>query len=115
MFNNTIAQRITVGLGAVVAGLAISTSIFAGTASAQPVGPDGPAPKAGYCPVVDTDSNGNDTVTYVPKGSRDGLMVCGADGEWHAGLLITEMSPTGGGGKKTPVIVGGGSVVAERR
>jgi hypothetical protein len=115
MFNNTIAQRITVGLGAMVAGLAISTTMFAGAASAQPIGPDGPSPKAGHCPIVDTDSNGNDTVTYVPTGSRDGLMVCGADGEWHTGWLITEMAPTGGGGIKNPVVVGGGSVVAERR
>jgi hypothetical protein len=118
MFSNKITQRITVGFGAAIAGLAVSTSIFAGVASAEPIGPDGPAAKPGFCPIVNTDDNGNQTVEYVPKGSRSGLQYCGADGEWHTGILITEMSPTGGGPAqptKPPVVVKTAPVVSARQ
>jgi hypothetical protein len=118
MFTSTIAQRITVGFGAVIAGLAVSVSIFAGTAAAQPIGPDGPAAKPGFCPIVNTDDAGNQTVEYVPKGSRSGLQYCGADGEWHTGILITEMSPTDGGPvrpTKPPVVVKTAPVVSVRQ
>lgn len=117
MFSNTIAQRITVGIGAVIAGLAIATSALAGTASAEPIGPDGPAPKAGHCAIVHHDEEGNEWVEYVPTGTRNGYLgYCGRDGEWHAGLLIDERSnePTGGGPTKPP-ITGGGPIVVPVR
>lgn len=69
MFSNKIVQRATVGLGAVIAGLAVSVSAFAGTASTEPIGPDGPTPKAGHCAIVHHDGNGNEWVEYVPTGS----------------------------------------------
>jgi hypothetical protein len=120
MFTNTIAQRITVGFGAVIAGLAVSTTIFAATASAQPIGPDGPEHRDGQCAIVHTDDNGNETVEYVPKGTRDGYLgYCGADGEWHAGILIDEratvVSPDNGGPKKPPVVVRSAPVVSARQ
>ncbi len=118
MFSSKIAQRVTVGFGAVVAGMAISTSIFAGTAAAEPIGPDGPAPKAGHCAIVHHDDAGNEWVEYVPTGSRDGYLgYCGKDGEWHAGLLIDERSnePTGGGPTKPAIPGGGPAVVTDRR
>jgi hypothetical protein len=59
----------------------------AGPASAQPNGTQKPK----GCPVEDEHGN----VTYVEVGTRIGLFVCGADGEWHFGWLITEhVSPT---------------------
>jgi hypothetical protein len=113
MFTNTIAQRITVGAGAVIAGLAVSAGIFAGTASATDN--DEPPHQAGECPVYQHDDKGNEWIVYVPKGTRNGLMYCGADGEWHTGIGIDERSPTGGGTKKPPVTGGGPVVVTDRR
>jgi hypothetical protein len=102
-------QRLVLGAGAVAAALAVSTGVAA-SASAQPIGPNGPAKKPGYCAVVNTDSSGNETVEYVPTGSRMGLSYCGADGEWHFGWLVdartTDPGPTTGPGKG-PVKVGG--------
>ncbi|HJT95153.1 MAG TPA: hypothetical protein VJ777_24980 [Mycobacterium sp.] len=90
-------QRITLGAGAVAAALAVSTGVAA-TASAQPIGPNGPASKPGHCAIVNTDSNGNETVEYVPTGTRMGLSYCGSDGEWHFGWLVdAAVAPTGGG------------------
>ena len=80
-------QRLALAAGALAAAVAVSTGVAA-TASAEPIGPNGPASKPGYCAVVNTDSNGNETVTYVPTGSRMGLSYCGADGEWHFGWLV---------------------------
>ncbi|MFL6084983.1 MAG: hypothetical protein ACJ74F_17675 [Mycobacterium sp.] len=99
-------QRLVLAAGALTAVLAVSTGVAA-TASAEPIGPNGPASKPGYCAVVNTDSNGNETVTYVPTGTRSGLSYCGRDGEWHFGWLVDEMvaPPTGGG--KGPVKGGG--------
>ena len=86
-------QRLVLGAGAAAAALALS----AGIASAEPIGPNGPAKKPGYCAVVNTDSNGNETVTYVPTGTRSGLSYCGSDGEWHFGWLVDAVTaPTGG-------------------
>jgi hypothetical protein len=107
--SNKKIQRIALGVGATVAALAVSTSVAA-TASAEPIGPNGPAKKPGYCAVVNTDSNGNETVTYVPTGTRSGLSYCGADGEWHFGWLVDGLvaqPPSGKGGTK----VGGASPV----
>ena len=120
MFTNTIAQRITVGFGAAIAGLAVSAGIFAGTASAQPIGPDGPEHRDGQCAVLHHDENGNEWVEYVPKGTRNGdLGYCGADGEWHAGFLIderaTDVSPDSGGPKKPPVVIKKAPVVSARQ
>jgi hypothetical protein len=102
-------QRLVLGASALAAALAVSTGVVA-TASAQPIGPNGPAKKPGYCAVVNTDSNGNETVEYVPTGTRSGLAYCRRDGEWHMGWLVDEMvaPPTGG---KGPVKVGGMSPV----
>ena len=102
-------QRPVLGASALAAAVAVSTGVAA-TASAQPIGPNGPASKPGYCAVVNTDSNGNETVEYVPTGTRVGLSYCGRDGEWHFGGLVDEMvaPPTGG---KGPVKVGGVSPV----
>jgi hypothetical protein len=119
MFSSQRAQRIALGFGTLVAGLAVSTSAFAGTASAEPIGPNGPAPKAGHCPVVNTDSNGNETVEYVPTGTRYGLMFCGSDGEWHTGWLvddvaIQEPTPPTGGTTRPPVVGNVDGVFAQR-
>jgi len=104
--SSKMIQRLALGAGAVAAVLAVSTGV-AGTASAQPIGPDGPASKPGYCAIVHTDSNGNDTVEYVPTGTRMGLSYCGRDGEWHFGWLVDEMVAPPTGGTKPPVKVGG--------
>lgn len=74
-------------------GAALSGGAVAGAAPKEPVA------KPGHCPIVHTDANGNETVEYVPTGTRVGLLVCGADGNWKAGWLITEM--TGGAGGTT--------------
>ncbi|QQZ18131.1 hypothetical protein GO592_34445 [Rhodococcus sp. 21391] len=55
----------------------------ASVAHAEPIGPNGPT--GGPCPIVNTDSQGNETVTYGKPGDRDGALVCGADGEWTVG------------------------------
>jgi hypothetical protein len=90
-------QRLVLGAGAALVALAVSTGVAA-TASAEPIGPNGPAKKPGYCAVVNTDSNGNETVAYVPTGTRSGLTYCGSDGEWHLGWLVDgrAVAPTGG-------------------
>jgi hypothetical protein len=95
--SSKMIQRLALGAGAAAAVLAVSTGVAA-TASAEPIGPNGPASKPGYCAVVNTDSNGNETVSYVPTGSRVGLSYCGADGEWHLGWLVDgrAVAPTGG-------------------
>jgi hypothetical protein len=101
MSSNKI-QRLALGVGAAAAALAVSTGVAA-TASAEPIGPNGPASKPGYCAVVNTDSNGNETVEYVPTGTRMGLSYCGSDGEWHFGWLVdaraTDTGPATGGVK----------------
>jgi hypothetical protein len=99
-------QRFVLGTVAAAAALAVSTGVAA-TASAEPIGPNGPAKKAGYCAVVNTDGNGNESVTYVPTGTRSGLTYCGADGEWHLGWLVDGLTvaPTGG-------VKGGANVAA---
>jgi hypothetical protein len=66
----TLAATLTMGL----------TLVAAGPASAQPK--EGSTPKG--CPVEDEHGN----TTYVEVGTRIGLFVCGADGEWHVGWLI---------------------------
>jgi len=55
----------------------------ASVAHAEPIGPNGPT--GGPCPIVNTDSQGNETVTYGKPGDRNGALVCGADGEWTVG------------------------------
>ncbi|MDI9948854.1 MULTISPECIES: hypothetical protein [Rhodococcus] len=55
----------------------------ASVAQAEPIGPNGPT--GGPCPIVNTDSQGNETVTYGKPGDRNGALVCGADGEWTVG------------------------------
>lgn len=117
MFSTEFTKRITVAVSAAAAGLAVSTTLFAAVAAAEPIGPDGPAHRDGQCAIVHHDDAGNEWVEYVPKGSRNGqLGYCGADGEWHAGLLIDERSPEPtGGGKKLPVVGGAGPVVVKNR
>ena len=43
-------QRLALGAGAAAAAMAVSTGVAA-TASAEPIGPNGPASKPGYCAV----------------------------------------------------------------
>ena len=69
------------------AGLALAA---AAPASAQP-NTNGPAVIKGYCPVEDEHGN----VTYVKAGTRIGMFVCGADGYWHYGWLITGLTSGG--------------------
>jgi hypothetical protein len=54
----------------------------------------------GKCAVVDEHGN----VSYVSKGTRVGLLYCGADGDWHIGWLVDGIAkpPTHG---KSPVSV----------
>ncbi|MDI9977359.1 hypothetical protein [Rhodococcus sp. IEGM 1307] len=61
----------------------LSAAGAASVAQAEPIGPNGPT--GGPCPIVNTDSNGNETVTYGKPGDRNGALVCGADGEWAVG------------------------------
>ena len=103
-------QRLVLAASALAAAVAVSTGVAA-TASAEPIGPNGPASKPGYCAVVNTGGNGNETVTYVPTGTRSGLAYCGRDGEWHMGWLVDEMVAPPTGGSKGPVKVGGVSPV----
>jgi hypothetical protein len=104
-------QRLVLGAGAAATALALS----AGIASAEPIGPNGPAKKPGYCAVVNTDSNGNATVTYVPTGTRMGLSDCGGDGEWHFGWLVDAVQAPTSGGKTGGVDVGAGPVLTAAR
>lgn len=99
-------QRLLIGAGAAAAALGLSTGLAA-TASAQPIGPNGPEKKPGYCAVVNTDSNGNESVSYVPTGTRVGLSYCGADGDWHLGWLVdarATATTTKGGVNAGPVL-----------
>ena len=95
--SNKNIHHIVFAAGVAATALVASLGVAA-TASAQPIGPNGPAKKPGYCAVVNTDNNGNETVTYVPTGTRAGLTYCGADGEWHVGWLVDgrAVAPTGG-------------------
>jgi hypothetical protein len=54
-------QHLVLGAGAAAAVLAVPTGVAA-TASAEPIGPNGPAKKPGYCAVVNTDTNGDEMV-----------------------------------------------------
>lgn len=71
-------------LAAALVGLPASVAVASSPAGALPRQGNTPA----TCPVVNTDSNGNETVTWVPEGTRVGLFVCGSDGNWHFGWLI---------------------------
>ncbi|MDJ0395117.1 hypothetical protein QMK17_17470 [Rhodococcus sp. G-MC3] len=69
-------RRIT----ATVAFAAFFAGSAASVAQALPIDPvNGPGKG---CPIVNTDSNGNETVTYAKPGDRNGMLVCGSDGEW---------------------------------
>ncbi|MGB3372889.1 MAG: hypothetical protein WBA81_19885 [Rhodococcus sp. (in: high G+C Gram-positive bacteria)] len=72
-------RRIT----ATLAAAAFVTGAGASLAHAEPIDPvNGPGRG---CPIVNTDSNGNETVTYAHPGDRNGVLVCGKDGEWSFG------------------------------
>lgn len=84
----------TVALAAFVAGTGASV------AQAEPIDPvNGPGRG---CPIINTDSNGNETVTYAHPGDRNGVLVCGKDGEWSFGRKA--------GGYTSPVQVETGGV-----
>lgn len=89
-FRNAVARAALVVLpvAAIVSGGAIANAA-----------PKDPVAKPGQCPIVHTDAAGNETIEYVPTGTRNGLLVCGADGNWKVGWLITERTGgTSGGG-----------------
>lgn len=72
-------RRIT----ATLAFAAFAAGTGASVAQAVPIDPiNGPGKG---CPIVNTDSNGNETVTYAKPGDRNGILVCGNDGEWSFG------------------------------
>lgn len=72
-------RRIT----ATVAFAAFAAGSAASVAHAVPIDPvNGPGKG---CPIVNTDSSGNETVTYGKPGDRNGVLVCGNDGEWSFG------------------------------
>ena len=65
--------------------LAVAAALALG--NADPAGAEPKKePKAKGCPVEDEHGN----VTYVEVGTRIGIFVCGANGEWKFGWLITE-------------------------
>lgn len=72
-------QARAVAKGRTAAGLAL---LGASAANAQPA--QGTNKPKGW-PVEDEHGN----MTYVSEGTRIGLSVCGSDGEWHFGWLIT--------------------------
>ncbi|WP_072804239.1 hypothetical protein [Rhodococcoides yunnanense] len=75
-----IVRRIT---ATVVFAAAVFGALGASVAQAEPIDPvNGPGRG---CPIVNTDSNGNETVTYAKPGDRNGVLVCGSDGEWSFG------------------------------
>ena len=78
-----INARRTIAAAAFAALPILSAFGAASAANAEPIGPNGPT--GGPCPIVNTDSNGNETVTYGKPGDRNGALVCGADGEWTVG------------------------------
>ncbi|TMK40685.1 MAG: hypothetical protein E6G56_07290 [Actinobacteria bacterium] len=79
---------LTAALAIAAVGLAL---LAAGPASAQPAG--GPTGSSKGYPVEDEHGN----VFYVKAGTRFGLFVCGADGEWHFGWLVNaRVVPSGG-------------------
>lgn len=58
------------------------------TANAVPVDPNNGPGKG--CPIVQDDANGNTTVIgYANPGDRNGVLVCGKDGEWSFGKAGT--------------------------
>ncbi len=66
------------------------------------------------CPAEGTDANGR-PITSLPEGTRVGLWVCGADGQWHFGWLIdgrvSEPTPTS---PKAQVVVSAPAALASR-
>ncbi len=63
----------------------------AASANAQPVDPNNGPGKG--CPIVQDDANGNTTVVgYANPGDRNGVLVCGNDGEWHFGKVAGQQS-----------------------
>lgn len=67
--------------------LAVGAAPFA---SAVP-NTDGPSGYPGYCAVEEEDANGNVRIKYVPTGTRQGPLVCNADGEWE---IVWRGNPT---------------------
>ncbi|MFZ2172572.1 MAG: hypothetical protein WAW17_00790 [Rhodococcus sp. (in: high G+C Gram-positive bacteria)] len=67
------------------AALPILGAFGAATAAhAVPVDPNNGPGKG--CPIVEDDENGNTTVVgYANPGDRNGVLVCGKDGEWSFG------------------------------
>src|SRR5437763_2615866 len=86
MFNINLRNRIISLYGRVLLVAAIGAAglalLGASAANAQPAQGNN-TPKG--CPVEDEHGN----VTYVSQGTRIGLFVCGSDGEWHFGWLVT--------------------------
>ncbi|TSD99913.1 hypothetical protein FOS14_08710 [Skermania sp. ID1734] len=78
---------------AIFAALTILGAIGAASiARAEPVDPNNGPGKG--CPIVQDDANGNTTVVgYAHPGDRQGVLVCGKDGEWSFGKAVT---PGGG-------------------
>lgn len=86
----TTVRRTTVAI-------AFAASIFgamgaASLAQAVPIDPiNGPGKG---CPIEHVDGNGNTThVTYAKPGDRNGVLVCGADGEWTFGRTAGPNGP----------------------
>ena len=74
--------KIRTTIAMLAAALTVAVAVAPASADAQPI--KGTTVKG--CPVEDEHGN----TTYVPVGTRIGLFVCGRDGEWHFGWLITE-------------------------
>ena len=81
--HNTLSSLLS-RTGSVVA-IVVAAFALVGAVPAFAADNNGPAGKPGQCPVED--ANGN--VSYVSEGTRVGLFVCGHDGNWHFGWLIT--------------------------
>jgi hypothetical protein len=82
----TAPARLLRRASAMVAIAAVGMALIAaGPAHADIKQGDGPAKG---CPVENSDG----TTTTVEVGTRIGLFVCGEDGEWHFGWLITGVS-----------------------
>ncbi|MCW4355001.1 hypothetical protein ONR57_16985 [Hoyosella sp. YIM 151337] len=69
--------------------LAIGAAPFA---SAVP-NTDGPSGFPGYCAVEEQDANGEVRIKYVPTGTRQGPLVCNADGEWEIVWKVNHSTP----------------------
>ena len=95
----TIRTRLLMLLAVGALGLGVSLA-GAGAAHAEPKGGPGAGSSTAYCPVII-----DGKWTYVPEGSRVGILYCGHDGNWHIGWLVDAVAHGGPAGQGTKPVI----------